>query len=173
MAYMILEKTTGDTCGDGRIDLPFRWRVKESTFEKPLPSQDIVGMEFTEAIPITQEDIENFPNEFRVDRIGSCNKCGYCCEWIKNKAADHCCAHIVRAGPNKGECEIYESLGDWCETCQDDHSTCIPPPHQPYPLDICGYKWIVATIGLPITDKEISRIYWAKDKDLTGKWIRE
>ena len=173
MAYMILKKTIGDICGDGRIGFPFRWRIKESTFEKSLPDQEVVGIKFSEPIPITANDITNFPNEFRIDRIGSCNQCGYCCGYIaKNVFTDNACVHLVRLGNKKGECKIYNILEDWCEICQQSHADCISPPHQPYPLNICNYKFIVTTQGLPITDKEVSRMYWAKDKDLIGRWIR-
>ena len=180
MAYMILEQVTGDTCGDGRIGLPFRWRVKESTFEKPLPDMEVVGLKFAELIPITQDDIDNFPAEFRIDRIGSCNQCGYCCGYIaKNTFTENACVHLKRTGGDKGTCLIYANLADVCTDpdCNDQdqdgtHSTCIPPPHQPYPVDICSYKFIVTTPGLAISNKEISRMFWAKDKNLIGKRIR-
>lgn len=181
MAYMLLEQTTGDTCGDGKVPLPFRWRVKESDFEKAFPDMEIVGLRFSTPIPISQEIIDNFPTEIRIERIGSCNQCGYCCGWIDNKAADHCCDHILRAGGSRGECGIYANLTDVCSNpdCgksdpDGTHSKCLPPPNNPYHKDNpdCGYSWIVTTPGIVLTDKEVIRIYWATDKDLTGKWIR-
>jgi len=182
MAYVILEKATGDACGDNRIGLPFRWSVKESDFEIPLPNQEVVGLQFATPIPITQDDINNFPNEFRIERTGSCNKCGYCCGWIQNKATAYCCIHIIKTGNKRGECGIYANLADVCIDANCDnqdlngsHLSCQPSPHQPYHKlnENCGYSWIVTTPGLPISNKEVIRMYWASDKNLMGKWIRE
>ena len=181
MAYMILEKTTGHQCGDGRVGLPFRWRVKESTFEIPLPDMDVVGLQFPEPIGVTQNDIDTFPDEFTIERTGSCNQCGYCCGWVSNHATDSCCQHVKTTGNPKGICLIYASLTVPCSDPDCDklgsdgtHSDCLPPPHQPYHRDNedCGYTFTVTTAGNCLSNKEVVRMYWASDEDLTGKWIR-
>lgn len=178
MASVVLEKIGNKPDG---LSLPadtlinFKYQVKSSTFEIPLPDYYVTGLKFSEPIPVTPQDLQNLPDEIEIERQGSCNECGYCCGYMgANDFTEEACVHLIRTGNRKGECGIYETLADWCETCGDSHASCIPPPHQPYPLDICNYKWIVITPGLPITGKEVSRMYWIPKwkTDFQGCWIR-
>ena len=205
MPYMIIERIGScndcDLCSERRVVLPsalicgigttlimatpspqyrvcsIRFRIKEWDFVNPIPDADIIGIKFANPITITSGDRDIWPDEIRIDMTGNCNKCGFCCGWRANKLIEYGCSHIITTGNKKGECSIYESLGDYCPQHGFNHAECIPPQDMPTRLynDSCGYQFIVATPGLPITGNEVLRLYAVPSNHIMGPdaWCRD
>ena len=162
MASVILEKIGDFPEGFSipeSVQLKARYQIQSEDFEIPLPDMDCVGIEF-----VGIGAVETPPEEFEIERQGSCDQCGYCCGE---------CSHLYTSGPKAGQCKIYNKLSDFCQTHDSTHEDCIPPPHQPYSEGICNYPFIVITPDLDITGEEVVRMYWVpKNVDLVGRWIR-
>jgi len=138
-----------------------RFRFKSWDFEWPLPTQHIAAIKFLNPIAISPEDRDSFPSEFKIERQGKCEQCGFCCGWRNNKLQSTGCSHVITKGQDRGKCSIYDHLTDYCPEHGETHEWCIPPPSMPVRLwNInCGYRFIVNTPGIPINGNEVLRFY--------------